>query len=139
MASKLNPYLNFRGEAKAALDFYHAVFGGELASDTFAGFGMPVENPVEADWVMHGQLDSPAGFTLMASDVPTGMPFTPGSNGAISLSGDDDAELSGYWNKLADGAKAVTMPLGVAPWGDKFGMLTDRFGVNWMVNIELPK
>jgi len=139
MASKLNPYLNFRGEAQAALDFYHSVFGGELAVDTFAGFGMPVENPAEADWVMHGQLDSPAGFTLMASDVPSSMPFTPGSNGAISLSGDNDAELSGYWNKLADGAKATTMPLGVAPWGDKFGMLTDRFGVNWMVNIALPK
>jgi len=139
MDSKLNPYLNFRGEAQAALEFYKSALGGELVMDTFAGFGMPVENAAESGWVMHGQLETPAGFTLMASDVPTGMPFTPGSNGAISLSGNDDAELSGYWNKLADGAKAVTMPLGVAPWGAKFGMLTDRFGVNWMVNIELPK
>lgn len=139
MASKLNPYVNFRGEAKAALDFYKSVFGGELAVDTFSGFGMPVENPAEADWVMHGMLETPAGFTLMASDVPSGMPYAPGTNVSISLSGDDDAELSGYWNKLSDGAVSVTMPLGVAPWGDKFGMLTDRYGIGWMVNVSLPK
>ena len=139
MNSKLNPYLNFRGEAQAALEFYKSALGGELVMDTFASFGMPVENAAESGWVMHGQLETPAGFTLMASDVPTGMPFTPDSNGAISLSGDNDAELSGYWTRLSDGAKAVTMPLDVAPWGAKFGMLTDRFGVNWMVNITLAK
>ena len=139
MVSKLNPYVKFSGEAKAALDFYHSVFGGELAVDTFSGFGMPLENPAEADWMMHGQLETPAGFTLMVSDVPTGMAYTPGTNVSISLSGDDDAELSGYWHKLSDGALGIGAPLDVAPWGAKFGMLTDRFGIGWMVNIALPK
>jgi PhnB protein len=139
MASILNPYVNFRGEAEAALAFYHGVFGGKLVVDTFSGFGMPTENPAEADWVMHGQLETPAGFTLMASDVPSGMPYAVGSNISISLSGDNDAELTGYWDKLADGAIATAMPLGMAPWGAKFGMLTDRFGIGWLVNIAMPK
>ncbi len=138
MASILNPYLNFRGEARAALDFYTSVFGGTLVADTFEGFGMPLENPDEALWIMHGQLETPSGFTLMAADVPTSMPLTAGSNVSISLSGVDEAELTGYWDKLSDGARMVTMPLGVAPWGAKFGMLTDKFGIGWLVNITLP-
>jgi PhnB protein len=70
----------------------------------------------------------------MGSDTPTSM-GQPRGNGQISLSGDDEAELTGYWNKLSDGA-TVVMPLAKAPWGDSFGMLTDRFGVPWMVNIS---
>ena len=133
MASKLNPYLNFTDGAGAAMRFYQSVFGGTVDSNSFAEGGMP-HDPAEKDKVMHAQLETPAGFTLMASDVPASM-GPPAANGSISLSGDDDAELRGYWDKLSAGGQVV-MPLEKAPWGDSFGMLTDRFGVTWMVNIS---
>jgi PhnB protein len=82
---------------------------------------------------MHAQLNAPNGFVLMGSDTPTSM-GAPRENGAISLSGDSEAELSGYWQKLSAGAK-IMAPLAKAPWGDSFGMLADKFGVTWMVNI----
>ena len=138
MASRLNPYVNFRGEAREAGEFYKGVFGGELTVSTFAGAGMPLENPAESDWIMHSQLESPSGFTLMISDTPSHMPHSTGGNISISLSGDDDAELSGYWDKLNTGGASVFQPLTAAPWGDKFGMLTDKYGVVWLVNIS-PK
>ena len=134
MSSVLNPYLNFRGQAKEAIEFYRSVFGGEVTSSTFAEGGMPGD-PAEADQIMHAQLETPAGFTLMASDVPGSMPFSTGSNISVSLSGDAVAELTGYWEKLSDGA-TIDQPLTQAPWGDTFGMLVDRFGVSWLVNIS---
>jgi len=137
MNSRLNPYINFRGKARAAIEFYQSVFGGTLQIDTFAGFGMPVDNEAEKDWVMHAQLETPAGFTLMVSDTPSSMPLGEGGNVSISLSGDNDAELSGYWDKLSNGA-TIGEPLAMAPWGAKFGMLTDRFGIGWLVNIATP-
>jgi PhnB protein len=133
-----NPYVNFRGDARAALEFYHSVFGGELSVGTFAEFGMTDVPEAERDLVMHGQLETPAGFTLMASDVPSAMDWDRGTNGfSISLSGTaaDDAELRGYWQKLSDGA-TIQQPLETAPWGAAFGMLADRFGVDWLVNIS---
>jgi len=133
MPSRLNPYLGFNGEAREAMDFYHDVFGGELTSQTYAEGGMS-EGPDDANLVMHAQLDAPNGMTLMGSDAPPRMGRQERGGMSISLSGDDDGELSGYWQKLSDGG-SVTMPLEAAPWGDKFGMLTDRFGVEWMVNI----
>lgn len=131
MATRLNPYINFRGEAREAITFYQSVFGGVLVMNTFGDFGM--EGP-EADKVMHGMLETPRGFTLMCSDVPDSMEFDSGSSITISLSGDDAGELRGYWDKLAE-AGSVTMPLERQAWGDDFGELTDRFGVRWMVNI----
>lgn len=134
MTTLLNPYLNFRGSARSAMEFYQSVFGGELNLSTFAE-GMGSEDPAEKDQIMHGQLTTASGFTLMGSDVPEHMDFATGTNTfAISLSGDDDAELQSYWTKLLDGGTA-TQPLEKAPWGDSFGMLVDRFGVPWMVNI----
>jgi PhnB protein len=136
--SVLNPYLNFRGTAKEALEFYQSVFGGELTVSSFAELGMNDVPEAERGLVMHGQLETPAGFTLMASDVPSHMDYTVGANQfSISLSGPsgDDAELRGYWTKLGEGA-TIGEPLATAPWGASFGMLTDRFGVNWMVNIS---
>lgn len=137
MASILNPYLNFRGQAREALEFYHAAFGGDLTVGSFREMGMDDVPEAELDLVMHGQLDTAAGFTLMASDVPSHMEFTPGVNTfSISLSGDadDDAQLRGYWQKLSEGAD-IQEELATAPWGATFGMLRDRFGVNWLVNI----
>ena len=87
---------------------------------------------------MHSQLETPSGFTLMASDTPPGMPFQPGTNISVSLSGDDESELRGYFDKLAAEGQ-VTMPLEKQMWGDVFGMVSDRFGVNWMVNIAQPQ
>jgi PhnB protein len=134
MGSTLNPYLNFDGNAREAMNFYRDVFDGKLTATTFAEGGM-AENPYDAEKVMHAQLETDGGFTLMGSDKPTDMEWEKPGGFAISLSGDDEAELRGYWDRLAQGA-SVTMPLEKAPWGDSFGMLTDRFGVPWMVNIS---
>lgn len=129
----LNPYLNFRGQAREALEFYRAALGGDLTVSTFGDFQMPGVDEAEKDSVMHGQLTTPAGFTLMGSDVPAAMPGDV-HNGTVSLSGNEIDELRGYWEKLAEGGQ-VSMPLEQAPWGDHFGQLTDKFGVQWMVNI----
>jgi PhnB protein len=133
MTTRLNPYLNFRDTTREAMEFYHSVFGGELTMSTFAEM-QASEDPTEQDKIMHSQLVNDQGLTLMAADVPNGMELTPGNNFSISLSGEDEGELRGYWDKLADGAN-VTMPLEKAAWGDIFGMCIDRFGVSWLVNI----
>ena len=133
MTTRLNPYLSFRDNAREAMEFYKSVFGGELAISTFADFHAS-QDPSEQDLVMHSQLESPSGLTLMGSDTPAQMEYNPGNNYSVSLSGEDDAELRGYWEKLSDGG-AVSMPLEKAPWGDTFGMCTDKFGVAWLVNI----
>jgi PhnB protein len=136
MASRLNPYISFRDNARQAMEFYKDVFGGELTVNTFGEFGAP-DTP-EANNVMHAQLENERGFTLMASDTPAEMPYNPGNNISISLSGDDADELRGYWAKLSDGG-TVTMPLEKQMWGDEFGMCQDRFGIPWMVNITQPQ
>ena len=133
MASVLNPYLSFATNARQAMEIYKSVFGGDLNVTDFGQGGMP-HDPAESGKVMHAQLRSAGGFVLMGSDTPASM-GSPRANGQISLSGNDEAELTGYWNKLSDGA-AVVMPLAKAPWGDSFGMLTDKFGVPWLVNIS---
>ena len=133
MAVKLNPYLNFSTDARDAMKFYESVFGGTLTSTTFKDGGMS-SGAADADLIMHSQLDSDHGITLMASDTPPGMEFKPGTNVSISLSGDDEKTLHGYWDKLSAGGK-TTMPLEKAPWGDTFGMCTDKFGIQWLVNI----
>jgi PhnB protein len=131
MTSRLNPYISFDGNAREALDFYQATLGGELAVNTFAEFG---DHPDKADQIMHGQLETDAGFTLMAADTAPGATHEPGNNFSVSLSGDDADQLRGYWEALsADGT--VTVPLEKQPWGDEFGMVIDKFGVAWMVNI----
>jgi PhnB protein len=132
MASRLNPYVSFDGNARQAMEFYKGVFGGDLNTNTFGEFGQ-ADSP-DADKVMHSQLETDSGFTLMASDTPAGMQRNPGDTITISLSGDDADALRGYWEKLSEGG-TVTMPLEKQMWGDEFGMCMDRFGVPWMVNI----
>jgi PhnB protein len=136
MASRLNPYISFDGDARQAMEFYKGVFGGDLTLNTFGEFGAP-DSP-DADKVMHSQLETGSGFTLMGSDTPAGMDRNPGDNIAVSLSGDDADELRGYWEKLSDGGN-VTLPMEKQMWGDEFGMCVDRFGVSWMVNITQPQ
>ena len=133
MSVKLNPYLSFSTNAREAMEFYHAALGGELQKMTFGEGGMS-DRPEAADLIMHAQLES-EGMTIMASDTPPGMAHQPGTNISISLSGGDEAKLRGYWDRLSPGGQ-VTMPLEKAPWGDTFGMFTDRFGIQWMVNIS---
>ncbi len=135
MSSRLNPYISFNGNARAALEFYEEVFGGTLALNTFGEFGAG-DGP-EADKIMHGQLDTASGYTLMGSDTPPGMEYSPGNTMTVSLSGDDAGELRGYWDRLS-AAGTVTMPLERQMWGDEFGMCVDQFGVPWMVNITQP-
>ncbi len=133
MQSRLNPYINFKGNAKQAVEFYESVFGGKLEMTTFREGGMAA-NQADADQIMHAMLTADNGMVLMASDVPDGMPYKPGTNISISLSGDNESELTGYFNKLAEGG-TIAEPLTKAPWGDTFGMVTDKFGIFWMVNI----
>ena len=135
MPSQLNPYLTFDGNAREAVDFYATVLGGTPTVMTFGDMG--TEDPALRDKVMHARLESPAG-TLMASDTAPGAPFTPGDTMTMSLSGDDVEQLRGWFAGLAEGGQ-VTMPLAVQMWGDEFGMLTDRYGVPWMVNIAVPQ
>ncbi len=132
MASQLNPYIGFRDNAREAMEFYQAALGGTLTLSTFGEFGAPF--PGFEDKIMHARLDTPAGFTLMASDTPPGMDYQPGSTISLSLSGDDEAELRGYWDKLSVGG-TVTMPMEPQMWGDTFGMFVDQFGHAWMINI----
>ncbi len=132
MTSKLNPYISFAGNAREAMEFYRDVLGGELTTNTFGEFGDP--SAPGADQIMHSQLETDAGFTLMASDTPPGMEHDPGNNVSISLSGDDGDLLRGYWEGLSSGG-TVSMPLEKQMWGDVFGMCQDKFGLTWMVNI----
>jgi PhnB protein len=132
MAVRLNPYLNFRDDAREAMTFYQSVLGGELTISTFGEFHAS-EDPAEQDKVMHAQLETPDGLVLMASDTPAVMEFTPQAGVSVSLSGEDEDTLRGYWERLSEGG-TVVMPFEQAPWGSTFGMCVDRFGTSWMVN-----
>ena len=132
MATKLNPYISFRDTAGEAMDFYQSVLGGELTRNTFGEYQVS-DNPDEAGKIMHSQLETPSGLTLMAADTPNTMEHNPGSNVAVSLSGEDEAELRGYFEGLSAGG-TVQADFAKATWGDTFGMFTDKFGINWMVN-----
>ncbi|MFF5296452.1 VOC family protein [Paractinoplanes globisporus] len=132
MASQLNPYLTFGGNARQAMEFYQSVFGGELKVNTFGEFGNP--DPALADLVMHANLDTPRGYRLMASDTAPGMTLNPGNNVTCSLSGDPGEELEEVWAKLSDGGE-VHVPFEKQMWGDTFGQCKDKFGIQWMVDV----
>ena len=131
MPARLNPYLNFNGNAREAITFYQGVLGGDVTISTFGEYGTEGEG---SGGVMHAQLETPDGFTLMASDTAPGMgEVTPGSNFSVSLSGDEPA-LRDYFQGLSEGG-TVDVPLEKQMWGDEFGMLTDKFGISWVVNV----
>ncbi len=133
MPTNLNPYLSFKDNARQAMEFYQAVFGGKLAMQTFKEFHAS-QDPSEDNKIMHAELKADNGITFMAADTPNGMEYRPYSNISMSLTGDNESELRNYFQKLSAGGN-VRMPLEKAPWGDTFGMCTDKFGVSWMVNI----
>ena len=137
MTSRLNPYITFDGTAREAMEFYRDVLGGTLNVSTFGELGGDPNAP-GGDKIMHSQLESDLGFTLMASDTPPGMPYQPGMNVSVSLSGDDADALRSYWERLSEGGN-VTVPLEKQVWGDEFGSIIDRFGIAWLVNIGAPQ
>jgi PhnB protein len=136
MASRLNPYLNFNGDTRQAMEFYVGVFGGNLTMTTYAEMG--ATDPADADRVMHALLETDAGYTLMAADIPRDMLFQPMAGCSVSISGDDADALRGYWEKLSAGG-TVAMPMQEQAWGDEFGMCVDQFGVSWMIDVVQPQ
>ena len=141
-------HLNFRGTAREALDFYAGVFGGQAFVATYADFGMPAETP-GADRVVFGQVETADGFRIMAYDIPgaDAADATPAvtrrENGTtitdspffVSVHGETLDEISGYWAALADGATVIE-PLAASSWSPGFGMLADRFGVTWILDVQ---
>ena len=136
MKSLLTPDISFKGNAREAMEFYKTVFGGELTLSTFGENNMS-HTPGDEENIMHGMLTAENGIVLMGSDAPI-KGNDPDTRISISLSGDNETELQGYWDKLVEGG-TVTAPLVKAPWGDTFGMLNDKFGICWMVNISGAK
>lgn len=132
MQSRINAYLIFPGTARQAMEFYKSVFGGRLDVSTFKDYNA-AQDPSDDNKIMHSMLEAENGISFMAADAPSSM-GQPGGTTSLALSGDDEAELTGYYEKLSTGG-TITQPLMKAPWGDAFGMFTDKFGVDWMVNI----
>ena len=134
MSVQSTTHLNFRGDARAALEFYRSVFDGDLLAVTYAD-AHSVTDSAEADQVMWGQVTSDRGFHVMAYDVPSRMPWTPGQNPFfVSVRGNAADEITGYWEKLRDGA-TILVPLGPAGWSPLYGMVKDRFGVTWVLDV----
>ena len=135
MANKLNPYLTFIGRARSAMEFYSSVFGGELTLQTLKDANA-ARSPEQEELIMHAQLITQDGMTLMASDDPESE--VESKNVSIAVTGEDATLLRTYWDRLVDGA-TILAPFETAPWGDTFGMLTDKFGIRWLINAVKPK
>ncbi|WP_435735979.1 VOC family protein [Cellulosimicrobium sp. PMB13] len=137
MTVSTTPHLNFRGDARAALTFYRSVFGGDLVVTTYGDLAGP--DAPEADLVVWGQVAAANGFRVMAYDVPADRPWSPGEAPFfVSVRGDDVAEVTGFWEKLVDGATVVA-PLASSAWAPVYGMLTDRFGVTWVLDVAASR
>ena len=138
----INVYLTFNGNCEEAFNFYQSVFGGEF---TFMGrFGdMPAEaggDTIPDDQknrVMHVSLPISKETILMGSDTggEWAADFKVGNNFSISITADSKEQTDELFGKLSEGAN-VTMPLDDTFWGDYFGSLTDKYGVNWMVGYN---
>jgi PhnB protein len=134
MTINVTNHLNFRGDARAALEFYQSVFGGDIVIITYKD-AQNVQDPSEADWVMWGQVAAPNGFRVMAYDVPSRTPYNPGENPFfVSVRGDLDKEITALWEKLSVGS-TVVQPLAPSGWAPLYGMLKDRFGITWVLDV----
>ncbi len=130
------PHVNFRGQAREALEFYRSVFGGDIQLATYADIHA-VEQPEQADEIAFGRLNAPSGFAIMAYDVQPSKGYDPGENPFyITLQGTDGNEVQPLWDRLAESAAAILTPLAPAPFAPLYGMLTDRFGVTWIVGAD---
>ena len=126
----MSPYVSFDGNATEAFEFYERVFGGTVDTHTYASAGMTGMG----EKLMHGQIDADAGFTIMGADM-MGDDYQPMRGVSISLAGADEAKMRGWWEQLAEGG-TIEMPLEPQEWAPLFGMVTDRFGVRWMINVD---
>lgn len=132
---EVNPYLNFSGNCEDAFELYKAALGGEVSISRFSE--MPADEsspPVDGNLIMHVSLDFGNGQVLMGSDVPEHMGTVQfGNHASVSIGPDSAQDAKRIFDTLADGG-TVTMPLQSTFWGADFGMLIDKFGVNWMIN-----
>ncbi len=136
MSVNVTPHLNFRGDARAALEFYQAATGGELSMVTYEQMGT-FDDPAEADLIVFGQVSTPGGFRIMAYDVQTRNAFDRGERSFfVSLRGNDADEINALWAGLSDGAQVI-VPLGPSQWSPLYGMMVDRFGITWVVDVEV--
>ncbi|WP_412149143.1 VOC family protein [Curtobacterium flaccumfaciens] len=134
MSIETTTHLNFDGDARAALDFYASVFGGEVTAATYGQIGA-LDDPAWADRIVFGQVSTAAGFRVMAFDVWPGQPYDQGSNAFyVFVHGDDTAEIQRYWAALSDGAE-IRQPLEPSAWAPLAGQLRDRFGVVWQLDV----
>ncbi|GAA1679757.1 VOC family protein [Glycomyces endophyticus] len=133
MSVHVTPHLNFRGEAREALEFYRSVFGGELAVTTYGEMGST--DPAEAGLVVWGQVAAPNGFRVMAYDAPAARPWSRGEDPFfVSVRGTGAEELAGLWAGLAEGG-TVVQPFGPSAWAAAYGMVRDRFGITWVLDV----
>jgi PhnB protein len=150
MALTTSTHLNFRGDARAALEFYRSVFGGHLTVVAYGDFGMPKDQP-DSDKVVFGQVTADNGFRIMAYDVPSHAPAgtapaattrehgltLTGERFFVSVRGETADEVGALWDGLAEGADVIEK-FGPSPWAPGFGMLTDRYGVTWILDVAAP-
>ncbi|MET8041061.1 VOC family protein [Micromonospora sp. NPDC005215] len=134
MTARVSPYLSFDGNAREAMEFYRSVFGGSVQITTFADLHAS-PGAAQDELVAHAMLKGATGIVLMGSDRTPG--DGAGGGASITLGGDDEAELSGYWERLCAGG-TVTAPFARSPWGARYGRCTDRFGTDWLVNVTAP-
>jgi PhnB protein len=129
-------HVNFRGRAREALSFYQSVFGGDLSLATYADIHS-VESPEQADHIAFGRVKATNGFDIMAYDVQPSKGYNPGENSFyVTLQGNDPDEIKAQWDGLANGAATILIPLAPAPFAPLYGMVTDRFGVTWIVGVD---
>lgn len=136
MSTWINPYLTFRNTAAEAMTFYQSVFGGDLQTMTF-GQGGGSDDPAKVDLLMHAHLETTDGWTFMASDAAEHDPRDVDARPVtLTIGGTEDEldRITGWFDALAEGGE-VSHPLQKQLWGDVFGQVRDRFGINWMVNI----
>jgi PhnB protein len=133
---EIGPYLAFNGNCREAMTFYQQCLGGELAVQSFGDAGMD-DQPESRDRVMHARLVNGAAV-LMASDSMPGSPHVEGTNVSLSLQCDSEDEVGRLYTALSEGGNAG-MPPSDTFWGARFGMLTDRYGMHWMLNFERPQ
>src|SRR5262245_12512033 len=129
----INPYLNFDGNTREAMEFYARVLGAQLEIQSFADVGM-ADKPELKDRTMHASLKK-GDVVIMASDTMPGMNFVPGNNVWININCESDEEIERLFKALGEGG-SVVMPLADQFWGAKFGMLNDKYGMHWMLNFE---
>ena len=130
----INGYLMFDGKCREAMEFYAKIFGGELSISPY-GEGQCAGLAPGEERIMHARLAQGGGL-LMASDTQPGMPFVQGNNVWLAVECDDATEQDRVFEAMSAGAN-VTMPLQSQFWGARFGMLTDRYGIHWMFNLEV--